>query len=187
MLTGMIAPTSGDCSIHGYSILKNMKEIRKSVSIGVCPQTNCLFSKLTVKEHLELFATLKGVKPEELENEVETKIKEVGLEDKRDVYSSALSGGQQRRVQLSMAFIGGSKVVFLDESVQGIRNEITLSIRMQADAAQNEMLMFSLLSLLFSFPQANEWYGSLLSTRYLGIDSQCQEGSCHRIDDPFHG
>lgn len=93
-----------------------MKEIRKS--LGVCPQTNCLFGTLTVREHLELYAALKGVKTADIEDEVEQKIREVGLDTKADIYSSALSGGMQRKLQCAMAFIGGSKVVFLDESEQ---------------------------------------------------------------------
>jgi ATP-binding cassette subfamily A (ABC1) protein 3 len=116
MLTGLIAPTAGDCSIHGYSILKHMKEIRKS--LGICPQTNVLFGKLSVTEHLELYAALKGVKSKDVAAEVAKITEDVGLMDKKDIYSSALSGGMQRKLQCAMAFIGGSKVVFLDESVE---------------------------------------------------------------------
>lgn len=117
MLTGLIAPTSGDCSIHGYSILRNMKEIRKS--LGICPQQNVLWNRLTVTEHLRIYATLKGVKDDVREAEVTKKIQEVGLTDKKDIYSGALSGGMQRKLQCAMAFIGDSKVVFLDEPTSG--------------------------------------------------------------------
>lgn len=118
MLTGLISPTSGDCSVHGFSIRKNMKEIRKS--LGICPQQNVLFGRLSVAEHLELYATLKGVKTDDVAEEVQRKIDEVGLTEKRDIYSSALSGGMQRKLQCAMAFIGGSKVVFLDEPTSGM-------------------------------------------------------------------
>jgi ABC-type glutathione transport system ATPase component len=116
MLTGLISPSGGDASIHGYSILNNMKEIRKS--LGICPQINVLFGKLTCEEHLRLYGTLKGVSDDDLEEEVARKIEEVGLGEKAKIYSSALSGGMQRKLQCAMAFIGGSKVVFL--SVQKI-------------------------------------------------------------------
>ena len=36
-----------------------MESIRKS--LGVCPQHDILFGDLTVREHLELFATFKGI------------------------------------------------------------------------------------------------------------------------------
>jgi ATP-binding cassette subfamily A (ABC1) protein 3 len=139
MLTGLIAPTSGDCSVHGFSILKNMKEIRKS--LGICPQTNVLFKSLSVKEHLELYALLKGVKYADLDAEVSKKIAEVGLEDKRDIYSSALSGGMQRKLQCAMAFIGDSKVVFLDESVD--MKQLLAAHRDESARSALRLLLFS--------------------------------------------
>ena len=50
MLTGLISPTSGDAKLGGFSILDEMPEIRQS--LGVCPQINCLFDTLSVREHL---------------------------------------------------------------------------------------------------------------------------------------
>jgi len=46
-------------------------------------------------------------------------MEEVELADKRDVYSSALSGGMKRRLSVALALIGGSRVVFLDEPSSG--------------------------------------------------------------------
>ena len=40
-------------------------------------------------------------------------IKDLGLEEKRYTPSAALSGGQKRKLQLAIAFIGSSKVIFL--------------------------------------------------------------------------
>ena len=57
VLTGLYTPTLGDAVINGYSILTDMDEIRKS--LGLCPQHNVLFDRLTVKEHLMLFGMLK--------------------------------------------------------------------------------------------------------------------------------
>ena len=57
VLTGLYTPTSGDAVINGYSILTDIDEIRKN--LGLCPQHNVLFERLTVKEHLMLFGMLK--------------------------------------------------------------------------------------------------------------------------------
>ena len=60
MLTGLLNITSGNAWILGNSVQEGgMKNIRKS--LGVCPQHNVLFKRLTVREHLELFCRLKGV------------------------------------------------------------------------------------------------------------------------------
>ena len=60
MLTGLYMPTAGDATVQGLSIRTQMPEIRKR--IGVCPQHNVLFDELTVTEHLEIFAGLKGAR-----------------------------------------------------------------------------------------------------------------------------
>ena len=55
---GMIAPTSGDAVINGMSIRDQMGRIRQS--LGVCPQFDILWPNITVAEHLQLYAAIKG-------------------------------------------------------------------------------------------------------------------------------
>jgi ABC-type proline/glycine betaine transport system ATPase subunit len=57
ILTGLFPPSSGTAYINGYSILTDMERIRDS--LGLCPQHNVLFDKLTVREHLKFFVNLK--------------------------------------------------------------------------------------------------------------------------------
>jgi ATP-binding cassette, subfamily A (ABC1), member 3 len=79
-----------------------------------------LFPDLTVEEHLSMFAAFKGARGAELKAEVEKMIEAVGLTEKRRVYASQLSGGQKRKLSVGIAFIGGSRVVFLDEPTSGM-------------------------------------------------------------------
>ena len=57
MLVGLFPPTSGNAIINGYSILTDMESVRQS--LGLCPQHNVLYDRLTVREHLNFFARLK--------------------------------------------------------------------------------------------------------------------------------
>lgn len=57
MLTGLFPPSSGSAHIDGKSIITEMDAIRDS--LGLCPQHNVLFDRLTVKEHLDFFINLK--------------------------------------------------------------------------------------------------------------------------------
>ncbi len=54
---GLYTPTAGNASIGGYSILTDMDLIRHN--LGICPQHNVLFDRLTVWEHLAFFSRLK--------------------------------------------------------------------------------------------------------------------------------
>ncbi|KAH9679341.1 ABC transporter A family member 1 [Citrus sinensis] len=118
MLVGLIPPTTGDALVFGKNITADMDEIRKG--LGVCPQYDILFPELTVREHLEMFAVLKGVKEELLESVVAEMVDEVGLADKVNIVVRALSGGMKRKLSLGIALIGDSKVVILDEPTSGM-------------------------------------------------------------------
>lgn len=54
----MLTPTSGDAFIGGYSINVAMPKIRQN--LGICPQFDILWPDITVREHLELYAAIKG-------------------------------------------------------------------------------------------------------------------------------
>ena len=118
ILSGLTAPSSGVAMINGQDVAKDMPSIRQS--LGVCPQHDVLFADLTVEEHLTLFASFKGVPKAQIPAAVEEMIKEVGLTEKRTVASKNLSGGMKRKLSVGIAFIGDSKVVFLDEPTSGM-------------------------------------------------------------------
>ncbi|KAL3533759.1 hypothetical protein ACH5RR_007280, partial [Cinchona calisaya] len=118
MLIGLIPPTSGDALVFGKNILTDMDEIRKW--LGVCPQHDILFPDLTVKEHLEIFAIIKGVDEDSLDSIVTEMVDEVGLADKIGTTVKALSGGMKRKLSLGIALIGNSKVIVLDEPTSGM-------------------------------------------------------------------
>eukprot|EP00850_Spirogloea_muscicola_P017011 SM000142S00525 [mRNA] locus=s142:89468:101029:- [translate_table: standard] len=118
MLTGLLRPTSGDAQILGQSIRTNMDSVRRV--IGICPQQNVLFNKLTVAEHLRLYAALKGLPSKEIAREISSMVTRLGLHDKMHAAASSLSGGMKRKLQVAIAMIGDSKVVFLDEPTSGM-------------------------------------------------------------------
>ncbi|XP_061362601.1 ABC transporter A family member 1 isoform X1 [Gastrolobium bilobum] len=118
MLVGLLPPTSGDALVFGKNIVSDIDEIRKI--LGVCPQHDILFPELTVREHLELFAILKGAEEDSLDDVVTDMADEVGLADKINSVVRALSGGMKRKLSLGIALIGNSKVIVLDEPTSGM-------------------------------------------------------------------
>ena len=126
MLTGALAPSSGYATIpvggEPKDIRTDMPQIRQD--IGICLQHNCLFPKLTVREHIQFFARLKGIYSEntkdEAEEHVDQAIRDVALFEKSNTFSKELSGGMKRKLSVAIAFCGGSKVVVLDEPTSGM-------------------------------------------------------------------
>ncbi|XP_077412566.1 retinal-specific phospholipid-transporting ATPase ABCA4 isoform X3 [Vanacampus margaritifer] len=118
ILTGLFPPTSGSAYIYGRDIRTDMDMVRSS--LGMCPQYNILFNHLTVEEHILFYSLLKGRTQAEAEKEVEDMLVDLGLPHKRDEEAQNLSGGMQRKLSVAMAFVGGSKVVILDEPTSGV-------------------------------------------------------------------
>ncbi|XP_044040431.1 phospholipid-transporting ATPase ABCA1-like isoform X2 [Siniperca chuatsi] len=118
ILTGLFPPTSGTALINGYNIQTDMDSVRKY--LGMCPQHNVLFNELTVEEHIYFYARLKGLSRDEVKIEMDQMIKDVGLLHKRKDLAKNLSGGMQRKLSVAIAFVGGSKIVILDEPTAGV-------------------------------------------------------------------
>jgi ATP-binding cassette, subfamily A (ABC1), member 3 len=119
LLTAEFPPTSGDAILGGYSITREPHKIRRR--IGYCPQFCAHFENMTGREHVEMYAAIKGVKKGFVKDAVSKKLQEVGLNDyDSDRLSVHYSGGMKRRLSLACATIGEPQIVFLDECSTGV-------------------------------------------------------------------
>ncbi|XP_070532576.1 ATP-binding cassette sub-family A member 2-like [Ptychodera flava] len=118
ILTGLIPPTAGTAVIYEHDIRTDMLQIRQS--LGMCPQHNALFDKLTVEEHVWFYASLKESSSSDIDKEMDVLIKDIGLHKKRNSKVDTLSGGMQRKLSVAIAFVGGSRMVILDEPTAGV-------------------------------------------------------------------
>lgn len=73
-----------------------------------------------MEEHIWFYARLKGLSEEQVKGEIEQILQDTGLPHKRTSRTSTLSGGMQRKLSVALAFVGGSKVVILDEPTAGV-------------------------------------------------------------------
>ncbi|CAD7667769.1 unnamed protein product [Nyctereutes procyonoides] len=118
ILTGLFPPTSGSATIYGHDIRTEMDEIRKN--LGMCPQHNVLFDRLTVEEHLWFYSRLKSMAQEEIRKEMDKMIEDLELSNKRHSLVQTLSGGMKRKLSVAIAFVGGSRAIILDEPTAGV-------------------------------------------------------------------
>uniref|UniRef100_A0A4W5P9A0 ATP-binding cassette sub-family A member 2 n=1 Tax=Hucho hucho TaxID=62062 RepID=A0A4W5P9A0_9TELE len=118
ILTGLFPPTSGSATIYGHDIRTDMERIRQN--LGMCPQHNVLFDKLSVEEHLWFYSKLKGMAEEDIRKEMNKMIEDLELNNKRHSLVQTLSGGMKRKLSVAIAFVGGSRAVILDEPTAGV-------------------------------------------------------------------
>ncbi|KAI8894545.1 hypothetical protein BC833DRAFT_604469 [Globomyces pollinis-pini] len=118
MLSGLTPSSSGDAIIYNMSVKNSMQQIRKIM--GICPQHDILFDDLTAREHIQLYAGLKGVPQEQWEPLIQERLQFVRLLTVADVRAGTYSGGMKRRLSLVIATIGDPKIIFLDEPTTGM-------------------------------------------------------------------
>ncbi|KAK1330893.1 hypothetical protein QTO34_008835 [Cnephaeus nilssonii] len=120
ILNGLSVPTEGSVTIYNKNLseMQDLEEIRKIT--GVCPQFNVHFDILTVKENLRLFAKIKGIPPQEVDQEVQRILLELNIQNIQDNPAQHLSEGQKRKLTFGIAILGDPKVLLLDEPTAGL-------------------------------------------------------------------
>ncbi|KAK2507815.1 hypothetical protein MC885_014420 [Smutsia gigantea] len=120
ILNGLCVPTEGSVTIYNKNLsdMQDLEEIRKVT--GVCPQSNVQFDILTVKENLRLFAKIKGIQPQAVEQEVQRILLELDIESIQDNLAEHLSEGQKRMLTFGIAILGDPQVLLLDEPTAGL-------------------------------------------------------------------
>ena len=117
-LTALKRPTSGSIQVNEYSIGRDDRKIRQA--IGVVFQESLLDPILTVKENLEIRASLYGLTKVEAKSSIRRLSKLLDIREFIDRRYGNLSGGQKRRVDIVRALLHDPKILFLDEPTTGL-------------------------------------------------------------------
>jgi len=116
-VTSTIPQTTGKVCFNGVEThLARLGEI----SMGYCPQNDILWKELTLREHLELFLTIRGYNAEEARAYATKYIEVIGVEDHQNKRADDLSGGTKRKLSLLIAICGYPKQILLDEPSAGM-------------------------------------------------------------------
>ncbi|KAL3055488.1 hypothetical protein OYC64_018206 [Pagothenia borchgrevinki] len=118
MLTGDSDVSSGEATVAGYSILTEILDVHQNM--GYCPQFEAIDELLTGREHLYLYARLRGVPESEIPRVAEWGIQKLGLTEYAGRCAGTYSGGNKRKLSTAIAMIGCPALVLLDEPTTGM-------------------------------------------------------------------
>ena len=119
MLTGIIAPTSGEISVVGHypNKLENSFKTQYAVVMG---QKSQLFFELSAADTFLLFKELYHIPEEEYHNNLNYFIELFQIADLLGVQVRTLSLGERMKLELIVALLHNPKVLFLDEPTIGL-------------------------------------------------------------------
>lgn len=118
IITAEDAPTRGQVQIGGQNITSNMADAFKL--LGYCPQHDALWKNITVREHLECYAAIRGVSYSDIPHVVNMYLSGLQIHEHADKQTYQCSGGTRRKLSFAMAMVGDPKVVLLDEPSTGM-------------------------------------------------------------------
>eukprot|EP00658_Telonema_sp_P-2_P085616 TRINITY_DN9798_c0_g1_i2.p1 TRINITY_DN9798_c0_g1~~TRINITY_DN9798_c0_g1_i2.p1 ORF type:complete len:274 (-),score=50.70 TRINITY_DN9798_c0_g1_i2:220-1041(-) len=118
MLTGEFVPTSGSATLAGYDSVTQKRQVYRN--LGFCPQYDALFEKLTAREHLLLYAAIRGVPKSHRSEVVGRIVRDLDLTDLENKLAGSYSGGNRRKLSVAIALIGDPAMIFLDEPSTGM-------------------------------------------------------------------
>lgn len=127
ILTGYIAPTSGEVKVAGFSLPEQAQQAKACV--GYLPEQPPLYPEMTVQEYLDFASELKGVRRAERKEQVCRAARRTGLEEVLPRLIRSLSKGYRQRVGIAQALLGSPKLIILDEPTVGLDPAQVIEIR----------------------------------------------------------
>ncbi len=131
ILSGVLPYDSGEVKFFGVDINKNKGNYQSQ--LGIVPQEIALYEDLSAEENVRFFASLYGLRGENLKESVKRALKRVGLLERKKDKPKAFSGGMKRRLNIACAIAHEPKLLIMDEPTVGIdpqsRNHILESIK----------------------------------------------------------
>ncbi len=118
MLTGLLAPSSGDGRVAGFDVRRESEDIKRS--IGYMSQLFSLYGDLTVEENIAFFGGLYEVPRARFAARRDWVLEMAGLTEHREQLTAQLPLGWKQRLALGCAVLHEPPILFLDEPTSGV-------------------------------------------------------------------
>jgi ABC-type multidrug transport system ATPase subunit len=120
-MNGFRPATHGQMLINGVNLYRNFDAYR--TELGYVPQEDIMHRELTVSEALDFAARLRmpsDTSQQERQVRIQQVLRELDLEQRKELPIHKLSGGQRKRVSIGIELLTRPRLFFLDEATSGL-------------------------------------------------------------------
>lgn len=121
MLCGLLLPTSSQATVGGFDVYSQPDLIKQN--IGYMSQRFSLYEDLTVRENIEFYGGIYGLKRKQIRRKTDELLDYLHLSDRADTLTAQLPLGLKQRMALSTALLHDPQIIFLDEPTSGVDPE----------------------------------------------------------------
>ena len=118
MLCGLLKPTSGRALVAGIDVAKDPEAVKRG--LGYMTQRFSLYEDLSVRQNIEFYGGVYGLRGAAFRARQEWAIDMAGLAGKENLLTGPLAGGWKQRLALACAVLHDPKILFLDEPTGGV-------------------------------------------------------------------
>lgn len=118
IITGCLSATTGTVTVDGHDIFEEPNAAKRC--IGYLPEHPPLYLSESVLEYLRFVGEVKGLKKQELEDQIDLVLEKTGTTEVQNRRIGDLSKGYRQRVGIAQALLGNPKVIILDEPTVGL-------------------------------------------------------------------
>jgi ABC-2 type transport system ATP-binding protein len=118
ILCGLSRPTSGEVMVAGYDVYSQPEKVKRN--IGYMCQKFSLYDDLTVRENIELYGGIYGLRRNDIRKRMDNLLGRLDFAASRDTLISQLPLGMKQKLAFSVAIIHNPGIVFLDEPTGGV-------------------------------------------------------------------
>ncbi len=142
ILAGNLSPTAGEIYLDGMEIRKMGKTYRQK--LGYMPQQQVFYPGFTAEQFLFYIASLKGMKREEAQKQIDWALTLLSLSDVRSKPIRSFSGGMKQRLLLAQAILNDPDILILDEPTAGLDPKQRIAVRnLIGQIALNKIVILS--------------------------------------------
>ena len=126
-LATLLKPTTGDATVAGYSVTRDVYEVRRHM--GYMPEEFGVYDGMRLWEYLDFFAAAYKIPARRRGGIINDVLELLDLNHKRDDFVEALSRGMKQRLCLAKTLVHDPQVLILDEPASGLDPRARLEIK----------------------------------------------------------